>query len=178
MLSYTDTANAFNQLRVRTALERNAEETSPSISGADHPPSPKKRKAAGSLQEDSLSTQQRSGNDQQDTAAAPSGPVGEIIQVFGQIELNKDFYEAIARTESCAGEAPKSNTRAEVDRAAFQAAVQAATTVLRNQVKDLADKGQEASPEFLQAYALNAINIFANQGTATMMHKGRKNRVY
>ncbi|KAL4529023.1 hypothetical protein Ndes2437A_g03546 [Nannochloris sp. 'desiccata'] len=157
---------AFNQLRVRTALERAADDdASPSISGAGHPPSPKKRKAAGSLQEDS-STQQRSGNDQQDiNTAPPKDSEEELLQVFEQIQLNKDFYDAIARTESCAGEARQtSNNRANADRAAFQAAVNAAKAVLRDQVKNLAEQqGQEASPAFLQAYALHAIAIFATQ---------------
>jgi hypothetical protein len=155
---------AFNQLRVRTALERTAEDdASPSISGAGHPPSPKKRKAAGSLQEES-SMQARSGNDQQDTSKAVApGTEEELLQVFEQIELNKDFYDAIARTESCAGEAPQKNTRADAEIAAFQAAVDAAKTVLREQVKELEEKGQEASPAFFQAYASNVMALFASE---------------
>lgn len=118
------------------------------------------------MQEDS-STQQRSGNDQQGTTTAPlKGSEEELLQVFEQIQLNKDFYDAIARTESCAGEAPQTNNnRANADRAAFQAAVNAAKSLLRAQVKDLAEQqgGQEASPAFLQAYALNAVSVFATQ---------------
>ena len=138
--------------------------TSPSLSGtAGQPPSPKKRKAAGSLREDS-STQKHSGNDQEDTLASPGGPVGELLQEFGQIQLNKDFYDAIAQTESFAGEAPHAATRADVDRAAFEAAVVAATAMLRTQVNLMMEEGQEATPAFLQAYALNAISVFATQG--------------
>lgn len=160
-LCCAETARAFDQLQVRSAPHASLA-ASPSDSGADQPPSPKKRKAAGSLRQDSST--QRSGNDQEDTLASQSGPVGELLQEFGQIQLNKDFYDAIARTESCAGKAPLSSTRADVDRAAFEAAVGAATAVLRTQVKAMAEEGEEASPAFLQAYALNAISIFATQG--------------
>ncbi len=171
---YYFSTEAFNQLRVRTALERTEnDDASPSISGADHPPSPKKRKAAGSLQEDS-STQQRSGNDQQDISKPiPNGPEEELLQVFEQIQLNKDFYDAIARTESCAGEAlPQKNTRTNAEIAAFQAAVKAAKAVLRDQVKDLAERGQEASPAFLQAYALNVMSVFAWQAAEASSYSG------
>ena len=181
----TEAARAFNQLRVRAAPET----TSPSISGADQPPSPKKRKAAVSLsllREDSViaaTTQDDNDNDKNDNndnadtnkaeqeeesnQAVPSGPVSELLHVFGRIQLNKDFYDAIDRTESCAGRMPRGNdtapTRADVDRAAFEAAVGAASAMLRTQVHALAQEGRTASPAFLQAYALNAISHFATR---------------
>ena len=51
-----------------------------------------------------------------------------------------------------------------MDRAAFEAAVDAATAVLRTQVQELTAEGREVSPAFLQAYALNAIALFATHG--------------
>ena len=168
-----DAAKAFTELRVRVAPD--AVPPLPSTSqDAAAPHSPKKRKAAGSLREESSFA---TGGD--DRAAAggdavesqPRGPLGQLLAQFGRIELNRDLLEAIKRTESQTGLATR-DTRREAAREAFAAAVAAAGELLQDHLALLeaeeADRGEggegPSASALLQAYAMHTVTVFAAEG--------------
>jgi hypothetical protein len=111
------------------------------------PPSPKKRKASASLRAES--SMQRSASDDlahRSTAAnvtsatEPSSPTSrpfaDMLQQFGQIELNRDILESIKRTESATGLSKRDTSAKDAARAAFDAAVTAAKELVSAQIEN------------------------------------------
>lgn len=185
-----DTAQALNQL----TFKQGSPLQEPSL--AD-PPSPKKRKAASSVKEDSLllptsDGHLETGDDQiclqsgQESDAKHSGRnsddeqpevVGDLSHYFKQIQLNKDFYEAIARTESRCDEElrdPNGASRSHRDRDSILRAVDAAKELVIDQIQGLLANIDLDSSRFeiaLQSYACYALQTFTKHDSESFSYE-------
>ena len=181
-----DTAQALNQLTFKQGSPPQ------DLLLVCEPTSPKKRKAASSVKEDSLLVPSDShpdtGDDQRCLSELGNGSaqhsegneqpevVGDLSQYFKQIQLNKDFYEAIARTESRCGEKLQDSkvSRSHRDREGILRAVEAAKELVLNQVKGLiaADLDDASRIQIaLQSYACYALQTFTKQDSESLSYE-------
>ncbi|KAI8101548.1 hypothetical protein M9435_001652 [Picochlorum sp. BPE23] len=128
-----ETSKAFKQLNVHYSTSPVEAEKEGVQRVAVVPPSPKKRKAEESVPKDESSARdhgvsegeergERKGALVSERAEANESSLAEVLVRFGDIELNKDFYDYIRKTESRCDLGVEDDVR-ENDRKAFSTAM-------------------------------------------------------